>query len=126
MQQAQQMGAKEAILVDGTGHWLETSTGNLWGWKDGCWWTPPLESGILPGVARSHLISWLKEQGATVQQVPWDSQLVKDFEAIAYTNSVVEVVPIHSVLNSFERLTYESFHASLEQLRSLFQVGVVN
>lgn len=32
---AQHFGAKEAILVDAQGSWLETSTGNLWGWKKG-------------------------------------------------------------------------------------------
>ncbi|MEM9102738.1 MAG: right-handed parallel beta-helix repeat-containing protein, partial [Pseudomonadota bacterium] len=34
-QQAQQQGAQEAILVDPAGNWLETSTGNLWGWREG-------------------------------------------------------------------------------------------
>ncbi|HCF27363.1 MAG TPA: 4-amino-4-deoxychorismate lyase, partial [Cyanobacteria bacterium UBA11049] len=51
-------GAGEAILVDANGNWLETSTGNLWGWQNGCWWTPPLEAGILPGVVRQQLINW--------------------------------------------------------------------
>lgn len=120
LQKAQQLGAKEAILVDGAGRWLETSTGNLWGWKDGGWWTPPLDVGILPGVARSQLIAWLKERGTTVRESPWDRQLVKEFEAIAYTNSVVEVVPIHTVITSMERLTYASSHSSLNQLHCLF------
>jgi 4-amino-4-deoxychorismate lyase len=43
-----------------------------------------------------------------------------EFEAIAYTNSVMEVIPIHTVLNPHNPLTYEPFHRSLEQLRSLF------
>ena len=33
LQQTQKYGAREAILIDESGNWLETSTGNLWGWK---------------------------------------------------------------------------------------------
>jgi 4-amino-4-deoxychorismate lyase len=39
---AQKLNTQEAILVDAAGNWLETSTGNLWGWRDGSWWTPAL------------------------------------------------------------------------------------
>ena len=117
-QAARQLGAAEAVLVDATGSWLETSTGNLWGWQEGCWWTPPLEAGILPGVVRSQLIHWLQAQDYPVQQAPWDRERVLQFEAIAYSNSVMEVIPIHTVLTSSESLTYKPFHPMLEPLRS--------
>ncbi|NET60629.1 MAG: 4-amino-4-deoxychorismate lyase [Symploca sp. SIO2E6] len=121
LQQARQQGASEAILVDATGNWLETSTGNLWGWQDGCWWTPALATGILPGIARSQLISWLQQQGLVVQEAAWNQERLLGFKAIAYTNSVVEVIPIHTVLTPQQTLTYESSHPSLEQLRSFFR-----
>lgn len=120
LQKAQQLGAKEAILVDDRGSWLETSTGNLWGWKEGCWWTPPVAAGILPGVVRSQLMNWLQQNGLVVQELPWDRDLVKNFEAIAYTNSVMEVIPIHTVLQSPQPLVYPLLSEFLEQLRSLF------
>jgi 4-amino-4-deoxychorismate lyase len=41
---AQKLNTQEAILVDAAGNWLETSTGNLWGWRDGSWWTPAFNS----------------------------------------------------------------------------------
>lgn len=119
-QASRQLGAAEAILVDAHGNWLETSTGNLWGWKDGSWWTPPLEAGLLPGVVRSQLIVWLNAHGSAVREMSWDSKLVQEFEAIAYTNSVVELIPIHTVLQEHPTLTYDPFHPTLEQLRSLF------
>lgn len=125
LQKAQQLGTKEAILVDATGSWLETSTGNLWGYKDEGWWTPPLNVGILSGVVRSQLIDFLKQRGVAVCEVAWDTQLVKDFEAIAYTNCVMEVTPIHTVLSSFESLTYDPFHRQLAQLRSLWRESTV-
>ncbi len=116
--------AQEAILVDASGNWLETTTGNLWGWRNGSWWTPPLEAGILPGVVRSQLINWLHRNEQPVREEPWGQELV--FEAIAYTNSVVEVVPIHTVIQrqaASEKttdLTYDPHHTALNQLRRLF------
>ncbi|MFB2975322.1 aminotransferase class IV [Microseira sp. BLCC-F43] len=67
MQQAQKYGAKEAILVDASGNWLETSTGNLWGWQDGRWWTPPVAAGILAGLIREQLINRLHSQNKKVR-----------------------------------------------------------
>jgi len=119
-QAARQLGALEAILVDESGNWLETSTGNLWGWHDGSWWTPPLSAGILPGIVRSQLMIWLEKQGLTVQQAPWDTHRVREFQAIAYTNSVMEVIPLHTVLNPLAPLNYDPIHSNLAQLRGLF------
>ena len=107
--------SQEAILVDTAGNWLETSTGNLWGWRDGSWWTPPLNAGILPGIVRSQLLKLL-----TVRSEPWTNELVTGMEALAYTNSVVEVIPIHTVIAGDLRLKYDPAHSSLQQLRRLF------
>lgn len=120
LQTARERGAAEAILVDGAGNWLETSTGNLWGWQENCWWTPPLEAGILPGVARSHLLDWFATQGVAVREEIWTRDRVEGFDAIAYTNSVVEVIPIHTILTTCDALTYTPSHPCLEQLRSRF------
>ena len=98
LQQAQQRGAQEAILVDEAGNWLETSTGNLWGWGGGYWWTPPV-AGILPGLSRNHLIQRLKCQNVKVEEAVWTPDLVQQLTAIAYSNCVVELIPIHTILS---------------------------
>lgn len=132
---AQQMGSGEAILVDSNGNWLETATGNLWGWLDGCWWTPPVDGRILPGVVRSQLINWLKSDNCPVIEKPWLPDIVKRFAAIAFTNSVVEVIPIHTVIEpppiphthsiaNINQLKYDPYHPSFQQLRNLFTDGV--
>lgn len=108
-QQARSHHCQEAILTDDQGNWLETSTGNLWGWADGSWWTPrlnALESGqtqrkcreILPGVGRSHLLRVLKWHNIDVQEHMWTPDQVSHFETVLYTNSVRHVVPINRVL----------------------------
>lgn len=122
-QAARRLGGAEAILVDRNGNWLETSTGNLWGCYNDCWWTPPLAASILPGVVRSQLIDWLRQHSWTVREVPWDATTVTKFEAIAYTNSIIQVIPIHTILSDKEPLNYEPLHPSLEQLRSQFSLG---
>lgn len=117
---ATKFNSQEAILVNTAGNWLETTTGNLWGWQNGRWWTPPLTEGILPGIGRSQLIDWLQTQQQVVTQEAWTSDFVKSLEAIAYTNSVVEVIPIHTVHQSGESLQYDPYHPNLPKLRELF------
>lgn len=97
LQTAQEKGAQEAILVDKNGNWLETSTGNLWGWKDGIWWTPVVKN-ALPGVARSRIISFLKQQNIPVQETIWTPEFVSGLEALGYSNCVVQVIPIPTVI----------------------------
>ena len=118
--EARKLNAQEAILVDTHGNWLETSTGNLWGWGDGCWWTPPLTEGILPGIMRSQLLHYLKSQQQLVREEPWTMEVVENLEAIAYSNSVVEIIPIHTVIHPFGSLKYDSRYSILSQLRQMF------
>ena len=115
MQAAQNHGARDAILVNPLGEWLETSTGNLWGYQDGYWWTPPLTSGLLPGITRARMIKTLASRAITNQ--PWNLDLVKKFECLAYSNCVVNIMPIHTVLFGNIKLNYSSTHEGLSALR---------
>ncbi len=113
-------GAKEAILVDSNHNWLESSTGNIWGWYDQHWWTPPLTAGILSGVTRSQLINFCHQNNRVIKETEWTPELVTEFEAIAYSNCVVEVIPIHTILTPSQTLTYDPAHPRLDELRELF------
>ncbi len=114
--------AEEAILVDTNSNWLETSTGNLWGWSNGCWYTPAIEAKILPGIIRNQLINYLKLQEQQVQEKAWTPELVKSFDALGYSNCVVEIIPIHTVIDSNETLEYNPCHSSFEQIRRFFRL----
>jgi 4-amino-4-deoxychorismate lyase len=96
LQQAQKLGAKEAILRDSDGNWLETSTGNLWGYRDGIWFTPSLTSGILPGITRNMMI---EKATFPIQENIWNPQFVKTLKVIAYSNCVVEFIFFSSIIN---------------------------
>ncbi|NJK46838.1 4-amino-4-deoxychorismate lyase [Candidatus Gracilibacteria bacterium] len=119
-QKAEKFGAQEAILLDERGNWLETSTGNLWGWKEGVWWTPAIEGGILPGIVRSQLLKWLQTQNIPVVQNQWTPDFVQGLETIAYSNSAIEIVPFSNILSSQGRLFLNPAHPALKQLRSYF------
>jgi 4-amino-4-deoxychorismate lyase len=116
LQQARNNDIQEAILTNDRGDWLETTTGNLWGYRDGCWYTPPLSAGILPGIARSQILSSLKQQNRSVLEVEWTAEWVKDLEAIGYGNSVVRFIPIHTVITSTGTLKYPPQHPAIEEV----------
>ncbi len=107
MAQAARHGAQEAILADPQQQWLETATGNLWGYAQGQWWTPPLH-GILPGIERQHRTEILQSQGHRVVEMPWTKDLIAQFTHLAYSNCVVEWVPIRRVIWADRQLTYRS------------------
>jgi 4-amino-4-deoxychorismate lyase len=121
LQKAQKQGAKEAILINDYNHWLETSTGNLWGWKNNCFWTPPDNGTILPGITRSQLLRWLLQQNIEVKQDHWTADLIQSFESIAYSNCGVEIIPFSQILNQSQILEFDPKHPSLKLLKSYFQ-----
>jgi len=120
LQEAQRLGATEAILIDKDGNWLETSTGNLWGWGDGSWWTPPLEEGILPGLMREQMMGWLLAFGERVQEEPWSEPVVARLEAIGHSNSAIELVPLREILTPKGTISRPPQHPAWEKWRRFF------
>lgn len=114
---ADKYNAQEAIFADYQGYWLETSTGNLWGWGKNTWWTPPLSAGILPGIMRSHLFKCLETSGQSVKEEPFTPEFVKSLEALAYSNCVVEIIPLFEVIQGAGSLKYNPYHCCFPQLR---------
>jgi 4-amino-4-deoxychorismate lyase len=106
LQQARSRDIQEAILTTDRGDWLETTTGNLWGYRDGCWYTPPVNAGILPGIRRSQILARLQQQNLPVVELEWDAEWVKDLASIGYCNSVIDFVPIHTVITPVDTLKY--------------------
>jgi 4-amino-4-deoxychorismate lyase len=113
LQQARTRNIQEAILTNDRGDWLETTTGNLWGYRDGCWYTPPLSAGILPGIERSRIINYLHQQDRSIVEVEWKAEWVKDLESIGYSNSVIHLLPIHTVLIPMGKLEYTPHHLAI-------------
>jgi 4-amino-4-deoxychorismate lyase len=117
LQKAQKIGANEAILVNRQGHWLETSTGNLWGYHKGIWWTPRLQEGILAGISRKII---LERACFPIKENIWTWEFVRKLEVLAYSNCIVEIIPFKIILNSQVELNFNSFNSQLMQIKKIF------
>ncbi|MFM1842203.1 MAG: hypothetical protein RLZZ490_939 [Cyanobacteriota bacterium] len=116
-QTAKRQQSQEAILTNRAGHWLETSTGNLWGWRGDTFFTPIFTGEQLPGITHHYLSQWILEQGAIVRHKTWTPSLIKDLQGLAYSNSVVEIIPINKVHADFQEPLYlSSGHGTQYQL----------
>ncbi|MDJ0661747.1 MAG: aminotransferase class IV [Crocosphaera sp.] len=120
LQKAKSLGFQEAILLNSQGHWLETSTGNLWGWKQGKWYTPALNGEILPGIGRWQLMNWLHQHNIKIEENQWTLSWIKSLEIVAYSNSVVEVIPFSSIDCQGELLTLDVSNEPLQLLSQYY------
>gem|GEM_PF-212786 len=116
LQKAIKKGAKEAILQNHQNHWLETATGNLWGYREGFWYTPPISEGILAGIMRNYLLNTLKKNNHSVKIIPWNPELIANLETIFYSNCVVQIVPIKKILIKDQYQEYNINNSALDQL----------
>lgn len=96
LREAQKLDAQEAILTNKNKNWIETSTGNLWGYKEGIWFTPSLKNGILPGIRRKMIIQ--KSQLSIKKNNHWNLTFIRSLEAIGYSNSVIEFIPFKKII----------------------------
>ncbi len=94
--QAEAHGAQEAILMQ-EGTWLETSRGNLWAW-DGSQYLTPSEEGGLVGIFQQQLISRLVCLAIPHAVVPFTPERQRSFQALGYSNSVVELLPVREIM----------------------------
>lgn len=88
LQQAQDGGADDGIVVDRDGAVLETATCNLWLRLDGVWTTPPLDGRVLPGIARAVLLERARANGVEVVERSVDLGHLASAGALAVTNAV--------------------------------------
>lgn len=117
LQQAQKQGYDEGILTDSDHNWLETSTGNLWGYKEGIWFTPSLDTGILPGIARKTII---ENADFPIEINTWSWEFVQQLDSIVYSNSVVEIIPFKTIKIGEMILNYNINYPSLKLLKNSF------
>ena len=96
-QEAIRKGAFEGVMRNYRGELTECTTANLFVVKDGAALTPPLESGLLPGITREFLFEVGRDAGVVVrEQVLHDADLLGANEAFL-TSTTREAVPIVQV-----------------------------
>jgi branched-chain amino acid aminotransferase len=96
-QEAIRRGAFEGVMRNYRGELTECTTANLFVVKDGVALTPPLDSGLLPGITREFLFEVGRDVGVSVrEQVLRDDDLFGADEAFL-TSTTREAVPIVEV-----------------------------
>ena len=96
-QQAIKRGGFEAVMRNYRGELTECTQSNLFVVRNGAALTPPLESGLLPGITREFLFELGREASIEVRgQVLRDDDLFSADEAFL-TSTTRELVPIVSV-----------------------------
>ena len=97
-QAAREQGAREAWLVDKTGHITEGSSSNAWIInRDGKLLTRHLDNGILAGVTRAVLIESLKSHGVELEERAFtveEAYAAREAFITSATQSVMPVVQI--------------------------------
>jgi branched-chain amino acid aminotransferase len=97
MQEAIRRGAFEGVMRNYRGELAECTTANLFVVKNGAALTPPLDSGLLPGITREFLFEVGAENGIPVREaVLRDDDLLGADEAFL-TSTTREIVPIVQV-----------------------------
>jgi 4-amino-4-deoxychorismate lyase len=121
-QSALKRGAQDAILTNPAGEWLEVSTGNLWGYRGGTWYTPPLAAGILPGIARAQMIEYLESIASPVVEVNWTQELVSSLEEVGYSNCTIGIVAIAEVIADSQIIKFDRLAISRwQQLQKIWE-----
>jgi branched-chain amino acid aminotransferase len=99
MQEAARRGAFEGVMRNFRGELAECTTSNLFIVRGGAALTPPLESGLLPGITRAFLFEVGAEEGIPVREtVLRDSDLLTADE-VFFTSTTRGVVPATKVDN---------------------------
>ena len=91
LEEARAAGADDAVLLSGGGHVAECAIWSIFWWEGDCLCAPPLDLGILPGVARARLVELtggLTERRVEPEEIVGRSLLV--------ANAVRGVVPVAS------------------------------
>ena len=70
--------------------------------------TPPLESGILPGITREVVMELARAQGITVSEGEVRPEDLGRFNEAFLTNSVMEIMPLVEVRNKTQTITIGS------------------
>ena len=93
-QAARASGADEALIFNEKGMLAECSTSNVFLVKQGKLNTPPLDSGILPGITREAVIELAYILGIPVQERNTRLAEIGQMDEIFLTNSILEIMPL--------------------------------
>ena len=81
-------GADEALVLSVDGSVAETTIANLFGVRDGTFYTAPADCGILAGLGRKFVIDWCRDHGIAVHEVSIDPKDLLSMDLIFICNAL--------------------------------------
>jgi branched-chain amino acid aminotransferase len=97
-------GMDEALLLNDDGYIAEGGGCNVFFVKSDALLTPPLDSGILPGVTRDIVIEIAAGMGINVNEVDIRPEALERFDEAFVTNAMIEVMPVAVVRETSGRM----------------------
>jgi branched-subunit amino acid aminotransferase/4-amino-4-deoxychorismate lyase len=90
-------GFFDALFTNERGEMTEGSITNVFFLRRGHIVTPPIESGLLPGITRKQVIRVARTCGLSISESTVTPGDLKKFDGAFVTNSVIEVLPVCAV-----------------------------
>jgi branched-subunit amino acid aminotransferase/4-amino-4-deoxychorismate lyase/protein-tyrosine-phosphatase len=112
----QQKGAHESLLLNENGYITEGTRSNIFFFKNDRFFTPSLETGILPGVTRKKVIEIIKREGYEVEEGFYTKKDLVESEEIFLTYTTVGITPIAEIVDENKKFKIEK---SLHLLKCL-------
>lgn len=94
---AKERGAIEAVFANTRGELCECTGSNIFVVYDGQVLTPPIDSGLLPGITRELTIEWAEASGIRVQETPLPLDVLDVADEVFITSSTKDVLPVHAI-----------------------------
>jgi aminodeoxychorismate lyase len=92
--EADAAGAEEALLLNSEGYVVEGTTSNLFWVQDGTVCTPPLPSGILPGVTRAVMLELCEKFGTRSREANITTEELRQMDGVFLSMSSMGIAEI--------------------------------
>jgi len=87
----------EAIHFNEKGHLTEGIYTNIFFVKDGVFYTPAIECGILPGIYRQKVVETLKNIGIPLKIGYYNREDIESADEVFMTNALIKIMPVREL-----------------------------
>jgi len=97
VESAQARGLDEVILLNEHGEVAECTSANIFASNGGQVWTPPVNSGCLPGITREVLLGEIHVPGIRIAEKRLTTAELESAEEVFITSTTRNLLPVHEI-----------------------------
>jgi 4-amino-4-deoxychorismate lyase len=105
------LATEEGIFLTEAGYVAEGITSNLFWVKNGKLYTPSIETNILAGITRKHVLQLAANLNIPIEQGLYEKEVLLRADEVFVTTSIQHIVPITKI----ERATYKGLNGFVTQ-----------